>query len=485
MSLNKKQKQNLGITPNVIQPTQSLGTYKTAYSNGFANIQPTQDLGTLTPQTNGIINKTIPTTPTGNGNNTVEEPKPEVVAPANTQGGSTAGDLGGDTNGGVIIEKPLQNAYDTFKAQADLDKLSEQNEIANATKLAQSYMDNYLKHYGMQGSGMGQSAYANLGANQTKQMAEVNREYNASLADYRNQFNQGLKDDAAIDMQSMTPEQQQEYINKFVGQSGVDQATINSMQSQANAINYDRQQEYNKQVLAEAPEKASTMSDEDWEAYVERQKNNGVDENTLQSLEDYRKMYGTSSFETSQDEWAGTITAAIDTAIEDGDIDKVRELREIYSLIDGAETQEELDNAISQFEQLDKKDYYKTNVEDIGATTGTGSKESPYVFDKEKLGDLKDLAEEGKLKEGDWVQYTNSSGKIILRQVNENGKLINREDKGYPKGSYNNPYKYSTKEEVQKLIDSGVAKEGEYYGVGSKYWWSKYKIKDGKLVIVN
>lgn len=339
---------------------------------------------------------------------------------------------GSNGSGDVVVpeEKPLQNAYDNYKSQLDLNKISSQNEIANATKVAQQYMDNYLKYYGMQGSGVGQSAYANLASQQANQMAEVNRDYNTDLANYRQQLN----DD----------------------------------------------------TLAEGKDFAMSMNDEDWSNYLSKLQNDPtVDQKTLNSLNDYRNAYGTSSFETGQENAIGTLQSAIDTAIANGDTDKASSLREIYSAIDNAETQEQLDNALSQFEKIENSKYYPTNAGNIGATTGKGSKEQPYVYTEEKLADLKKLAKQGKLPEGAWVQYTNSNGKIVLRQV-EDGKLKNRKTNGYAKGTEYNPYTdVTSKQQLENKIKDGTAKNGDYYKVmdGNKGGWTLYYIDDGEPFI--
>lgn len=382
-------------------------------------------------------------------------------------------------------QEPLKNAYDNYKSQLDLDKLSEQNEIANANKLAQTYMDNYLKYYGMQGSGMGQSAYANLGAQQTQQMANVNRDYNIKLQDYRNQFNQGLKDEAAINLQGMTKEQQQEYINKFKGQSGVDDTTISNMEAQANAINYNRAENENANILSRGEANAVNMSDEQWANFIERQKNNpNITQDTLQTLQDYRDMYGTSTFETSQEEWTNTMANAINDAIANKDYNKLAQLRAINTKMTNAQTQEELDAAIDEMKALENYNYVEQTPETVGATSGVGSKEQPYVYSEAKLADLKDMVAKGKIPENSWVQYTNSAGVKVLRQVS-NGQLTNRQQAKDTISSY--AVIPSTKFQMtnrQKTIKEYGLKEGDYIVTGNKNNSDVWVVKDNNFTYV-
>lgn len=200
-------------------------------------------------------------------------------------------------------EKPLQNAYDTFKSQLELDKVSAQNEISNANKMSKQYMDNYLKYYGMQGSGMGQSAYANLSAQNTQNIANVNSQYSKQLSDYRTAFNENLKQQAANDLQTLSKEDQQSYIDDLRGQSGVNEDTISNIQSQANAVNYQRDEEQrlkteaenkqlNQDTLDTGLRYANTMSDEQWNSYIENlSKNPNVSQETIAQLQNERGIY--------------------------------------------------------------------------------------------------------------------------------------------------------------------------------------------------
>lgn len=215
----------------------------------------------------------------------------------------TTGNVSQTTNNTLGNTKPLQNAYDTFKAQAELNKVSAQNELSNANKVAQTYMDNYLKYYGMQGSGMGQSAYTNLAAQNTQNMANVNTQYNQQLADYRNVFNENLKQQAANDLQSLSEADQKTYIENLRGQSGVNEDTISNIQSQANAVNYQREEEerikteeenkqLNQNTLDTGSRYAFTMTDENWEAYLDRlDQDPNITDETLYHLQEQRDIY--------------------------------------------------------------------------------------------------------------------------------------------------------------------------------------------------
>lgn len=85
----------------------------------------------------------------------------------------------------------LKEVYDQYRLQLDKNKLSAQNELNKATSKSRTYMDNYLKALGLQGSGVGATANAQLGSNYASQMAQINADYNAQKLgleqDYINQ----------------------------------------------------------------------------------------------------------------------------------------------------------------------------------------------------------------------------------------------------------------------------------------------------------
>lgn len=400
--------------------------------------------------------------------------------------------VGGGGSGDVVVpeEKPLQNAYDSYKAQLELDKVSAQNEIANANKMSKQYMDNYLKYYGMQGSGMGQSAYANLASQQTQQLADVNRQYSRDLADYRNSFNQNLKDQAALDLQSLSKEDQQSYIDNLRGQSGVNEDTISNIQSQANAVNYQRDEEArakaesernqaNSDTLADGQVFAQTYNDQKWNSYLERLKSEGVDEKVITRLQDYREAYGGSSFETNFENSLSSIQGAIDEAKANGDTAKQYELSQIFNNINNASNQEELDAALKQWDDLEKQPYSGATPQELGSTSGTGSQYDPLVFDGLSKSDLKDLADSGKLKDGTWVQYENWTGKKVNAQVVD-GKLKNEETwivSG--SGTESNPY-YSDSIDATNLVKN-IAEKAR---VGELQNGSIIKDKNGKIYVV-
>ena len=484
------------ITPTITNDTTyqngnvSLNQYANAYNQ---NNKPTQN-----PYAGGVLNtpnKTIVNEANVNNNvatsgienkQTVEnKPTVDIIPQQQVP----------QQNNNVIEETtPLKNAYDSYKAQLELDKLSAQNEVASANKVAQQYMDNYLKYYGMQGSGMGQSAYANLAAQQTQQLADVNRQYSRDLADYRDSFNQNLKDQAALDLQSLSKEDQQSYINKLRGQSGVNDDTIANIESQANSINYNREQdELEKQQLANDNKNASslqtgeifatTMPDEQWENYLNRLDNDpAITDETIQTLKDFRDAYGISTFEPNLENAITSIQGAIDEAKANGDTAKQYELSQIFNAINNASNQEELDAALKQWDELEKQPYYGTTPQELGAFNGGGTEDNPYLF-YSSVDDLKQMAKEGKLQDGIFVEGISSNGKRVVYKV-EDGKIKKQSVVGWSKptygdGSINDHFGVDDKEHLDYLLNTGQIKNGDYLFLASDRKF--YQIENGKL----
>lgn len=90
----------------------------------------------------------------------------------------------------------LKEVYDQYRLQLDKNKLSAQNELNKATSKSRTYMDNYLKALGLQGSGMGASANAQLGSNYASQMAQINADYNTQKLGLQQDYINSQKSEA-------------------------------------------------------------------------------------------------------------------------------------------------------------------------------------------------------------------------------------------------------------------------------------------------
>lgn len=102
-------------------------------------------------------------------------------------GNSIAGE--GGNNGAynkIVNEKPVESEKETtssdssddywkqLQKQIKTNTLNAKNEVAIAQRKASSSMDNYLKALGIQGTGLGQSQYANLASDYASKIADIN-----------------------------------------------------------------------------------------------------------------------------------------------------------------------------------------------------------------------------------------------------------------------------------------------------------------------
>lgn len=92
--------------------------------------------------------------------------------------------------------KKFKNMYEENKLLLDNSKLSAQNELFNANKTASSYLNDYLKSTGIQNSGLGQSAYVDLGNQYQTNMAQLNENYKNELATLKNNYETQTKEEA-------------------------------------------------------------------------------------------------------------------------------------------------------------------------------------------------------------------------------------------------------------------------------------------------
>ena len=144
-----------------------------------------------------------------------------------------------------------------YKKQLELNKVNAQNDIAKANRVAQQYLNNYLRQQGVQGSGMGASAVAGLGANYASEIANSNANYDNKLTDYRNTYNENLlsQENLAL-LQGMDNESAREYINSVSQDSGVNADTINKL----NAYNAQFSKERNQPVYIRVCDKLDNCS---------------------------------------------------------------------------------------------------------------------------------------------------------------------------------------------------------------------------------
>lgn len=87
------------------------------------------------------------------------------------------------------------NNWQDIQKQIKLNTLNSKNEIASSHRSAIKNMDIYLKSLGLQGTGLGQSAYTELANTYANNIANVNRQEQQDLTQAQNDYNVQLKEE--------------------------------------------------------------------------------------------------------------------------------------------------------------------------------------------------------------------------------------------------------------------------------------------------
>lgn len=119
--------------------------------------------------------------------------------------------------------------YDDYVNQLKKNKVTAQHELDNANLKSRTYMDNYLKNMGLNGSGAGLSAYNQLGANYNNNVASLNAQYNDAVNQYRQQYNQNALANAQSVLGNMSEEQRNSYLSGLAGDNGLNADTLGTI----------------------------------------------------------------------------------------------------------------------------------------------------------------------------------------------------------------------------------------------------------------
>jgi hypothetical protein len=99
------------------------------------------------------------------------------------------------TGTGSTISDSLNNDWQKIQQKIKSSMLNSKNEIAIAQRHAQANMDNYLKALGIEGTGLGQSAYIDLATQYSNMLSDVNTEERDRLDDAETDYNSKISAD--------------------------------------------------------------------------------------------------------------------------------------------------------------------------------------------------------------------------------------------------------------------------------------------------
>lgn len=143
------------------------------------------------------------------------------------------------TNG--VGKASFDDAFNAYKTQLELSKVDAKNEIAKSNRIASQYLDNYLKQYGLRGSGVGQTAYTNLAANQATNMANVNRDTAQNLENYRTSLNDKAITQGESLLAGMSNEQAKNYLADLKNNSSISPDTLSYLNNYRQSVEYQNQ----------------------------------------------------------------------------------------------------------------------------------------------------------------------------------------------------------------------------------------------------
>lgn len=219
------------------------------------------------------------------------------------------------TNG--VGKASFDDAFNAYKTQLELSKVDAKNEIAKSNRIASQYLDNYLKQYGLRGSGIGQTAYTNLAANQATNMANVNRDTAQNLENYRTSLNDKAITQGESLLTGMSNEQAKNYLDDLKKNTSISPDTLNYLNNYRQSVEYQNQG----------------------------------------SLSDQRKAY----------------LSQLKSMIDNKQVDskKMNDYKEVYNEIYNAQDQESFNAALSKLEELEYTPYAtssKTNSTNTSVT---------------------------------------------------------------------------------------------------------------------
>lgn len=346
-----------------------------------------------------------------------------------------------------MANQKLKTMYDEYKLQLDKNKLSAQNELNKANQKANNYMQNYLKSMGIQDSGLGQSAYTNLGTNYANQMVGINQDYSSKLTDFRKTYNQQAKNEAQTLMQGMDNTQLNNYANSLAGDTGLDNSTTNYIRNLANL--YRTQNDKTAQATKESEQSAydetaikrlesylgGNITKTDQDKYVDKLM---ADEKISQSTKDYINEYIDSygkGWKTERDNYANEIADLMNNAESE---EEYKDYSDFYNQLSKAQSEEDYDNIVNDFvtkqeiisgydDELKLNGYAKeiqadyAKVEYFGKFKDSGTnrgKQDAYVQSIIDAG-----KKEGTIPEGTYVNFNYGGGKAQIYQY-KNGKWV-------------------------------------------------------------
>jgi hypothetical protein len=176
---------------------------------------------------------------------------------------------------------------DEYQKQLKLDTAKAQSEITSANKLANQYMQNYLKQQGLVGTGIGQSQYTNLATNYANAMAQLRADETNKLRQEAETYQTNRTKELGELLSTMNQTEREKYLSEIQQTEGLDQKYLDALNSQSTVLtNQEKQQKIQSQK-----ELIATMIEAGGDVVeitngINMLKNQGVDVSDLESLQE-------------------------------------------------------------------------------------------------------------------------------------------------------------------------------------------------------
>ena len=192
-----------------------------------------------------------------------------------------------DQNGslGVDGEEPEVNKtkqyLDDYKTKLKLDTANAESEIMSANKLANQYLQNYLKQQGLVGTGLGQSQYVNLANNYANQMAQLRADEQTRLEEESKNYQTSRTEELATLLGTMNADEREKYLQEVAKTEGLDQRYLDTLATQSKLLSSQETEKAIKEIekLIEYGVDSSVVQSE-----IDKLKAQNVDTSYLETL---------------------------------------------------------------------------------------------------------------------------------------------------------------------------------------------------------
>lgn len=170
---------------------------------------------------------------------------------------------------------------DDYKTKLKLDTANTESEIMSANKLANQYLQNYLKQQGLVGTGLGQSQYVNLANNYANQMSQLRADEQTRLEEESENYQTSRTKELTTLLGTMNANEREKYLQEIAKTEGLDQRYLDTLETQSKLLSAQDTQNAiaNIEKLIQYGASPTVIQGE-----IDKLKAKGVDTSSLETL---------------------------------------------------------------------------------------------------------------------------------------------------------------------------------------------------------